>query len=74
MTPVLFAYGGWQTSSFLGGEVRDRGEDLPRGLILGVLGVIAVYVSVNFVYLRALGPAGLAGIDHAGFLGDARHC
>ena len=24
MTPVLFAYGGWQTSSFLGGEVRDR--------------------------------------------------
>lgn len=61
MTPVLFAYGGWQTSSFLGGEVRDAAKTLPRGLILGVLGVIAVYVSVNFVYLRALGPAGLAG-------------
>ncbi len=60
MTPVLFAYGGWQTSSFLGGEVRDAEKTLPRGLILGVLGVIAVYVSVNFVYLRALGPAGLA--------------
>jgi APA family basic amino acid/polyamine antiporter len=60
MTPVLFAYGGWQTSSFLGGEVRDARKTLPRGLILGVLGVIAVYVSVNFVYLRALGPAGLA--------------
>ena len=26
MTPVLFAYGGWQTSSFLGGEVRDAGR------------------------------------------------
>ncbi len=61
MTPVLFAYGGWQTSSFLGGEVRDAQKILPRALILGVLGVIAVYVSVNFVYLRALGPAGLAG-------------
>ncbi len=61
MTPVLFAYGGWQTSSFLGGEVRDARRTLPRGLILGVLGVIAVYVSVNFVYLRALGAAGLAG-------------
>ncbi len=61
MTPVLFAYGGWQTSSFLGGEVRDAAKTLPRGLILGVLGVIAVYVSVNFVYLRALGPVGLAG-------------
>jgi basic amino acid/polyamine antiporter, APA family len=60
MTPVLFAYGGWQTSSFLGGEVRDPRKTLPRGLLLGVLGVIAVYTSVNFVYARALGPAGLA--------------
>jgi len=60
MTPVLFAYGGWQTSSFLAGEVRDPRKTLPRGLVLGVLGVIVVYTSVNFVYVRALGPAGLA--------------
>ena len=60
MTPVLFAYGGWQTSGFLGGEVRDPRKTLPRGLVLGVLGVIAVYTSVNFIYVRALGPAGLA--------------
>ncbi len=60
MTPVVFAYGGWQTSSFLAGEVRDAPKILPRALILGVIGVIAVYVSVNFVYLRALGPQGLA--------------
>jgi APA family basic amino acid/polyamine antiporter len=57
---VLFAYGGWQTSSFLGGEVRDARKTLPRGLVLGVLGVILVYTSVNFVYVRALGPVGLA--------------
>ncbi len=60
MTPVLFAYGGWQTSSFLAGEVREPRKTLPRGLVLGVLGVIAVYTSVNFVYVRTLGPAGLA--------------
>ncbi len=60
MTPVIFAYGGWQTAGFLGGEVRDPRRTLPRGLILGVLGVIAVYVSVNFVYLHVLGAAGLA--------------
>lgn len=60
MTPVLFAYGGWQTASFLGGEVRDPRKTLPRGLVCGVLGVIAVYTSVNLVYVRALGPAGLA--------------
>ena len=60
MTPVLFAYGGWQTSSFLGGEVRDPRKTLPRGLVLGVLGVIAIYTSVNYIYVRALGPTGLA--------------
>ena len=60
MTPVLFAYGGWQTTSFLGGEIRDADRVLPRALILGVLGVVAVYVSVNFAYLHTLGPAGLA--------------
>jgi APA family basic amino acid/polyamine antiporter len=60
MTPVLFAYGGWQTSSFLGGEVREPRRILPRALVLGVLGVVAVYVSVNFIYLRSLGASGLA--------------
>jgi basic amino acid/polyamine antiporter, APA family len=60
MTPVLFAYGGWHTSSFLSGEIRNPQKTLPRGLVLGVLGVIAVYTSVNFVYVRTLGPAGLA--------------
>ena len=55
LTPILFAYGGWQTSSFLAAEVRDAPRVLPRALILGVLTVIVVYVSVNFVYLRVLG-------------------
>jgi APA family basic amino acid/polyamine antiporter len=60
MIPVAFAYGGWQTASFVAGEMRNPARDLSRGLILGVLGVIALYLSVNFVCLRALGPEGLA--------------
>jgi APA family basic amino acid/polyamine antiporter len=60
MVPVLFAYGGWQTASFVSGEMRDPRRDLPRGLFIGVAGVIVVYVLVTYVCLRALGPAGLA--------------
>lgn len=60
LIPVQFAYGGWQTSCFVAGEVRDPQKNLPRGLLAGVSGVIAVYLSVNFVCVRALGPAGLA--------------
>src|SRR5438105_4616986 len=60
LIPVQFAYGGWQTACFVAGEVREPRKNLPRGLLLGVMGVIAVYLSVNFVCLHALGPLGLA--------------
>jgi basic amino acid/polyamine antiporter, APA family len=60
MIPVLFAYGGWQTTNFIAAEIRDPRKNLPRALLLGVVGVIVLYVSVNFFYVQALGPAGLA--------------
>ncbi len=62
MTPVMFAYGGWQTASFMSGELRQPRRDLAIGLIVGVIGVIAVYLLVNMAYLRALGVDGLASI------------
>jgi APA family basic amino acid/polyamine antiporter len=61
--PVAFAYGGWQTASFVAGEMRDPRRDLARGLVLGVAGVVVLYVSVNFVCVRVLGPAGLAAAE-----------
>jgi APA family basic amino acid/polyamine antiporter len=60
MIPVLFGYGGWQTSCFVAGEMRRPERDLPRGLLIGVVGVIVLYVASAFVYVRALGAAGLA--------------
>ena len=60
LVPVLFAYGGWQTASFVAGELRAPRRDLPRGLLIGVIGVIVLYVSVNYVCVRVLGPGGLA--------------
>jgi APA family basic amino acid/polyamine antiporter len=60
MVPVLFAYGGWQTANFLAGEVKEPEKNLPRGLLLGVLGVVVLYLSVNWVCLRSLGPRELA--------------
>src|SRR5437899_7714439 len=60
MAPVLFAYGGWQTASFVSGEMRNPRRDLPRGLLIGVIGVILCYVLVSCSCLRALGVANLA--------------
>lgn len=63
MVPIAFAYGGWQTATFVAGEMRNPRRDLSRGLIAGVAGVVVLYLSVNFVCLRVLGPGGL---DRAG--------
>jgi APA family basic amino acid/polyamine antiporter len=60
MVPVAFAYGGWQTASFVAGEMRDPRRDLSRGLFAGVAAVVLLYLSVNFVCVKVLGPAGLA--------------
>jgi APA family basic amino acid/polyamine antiporter len=60
MIPVLFAYGGWQTACFIAGEIREPRKNLPRGLLIGVTGVIALYVSVSYICLRTLGAEGLA--------------
>ena len=63
MTPVMFSYGGWQTASFVAGEMREPRRDLPRGLLLGVCGVITLYVLVNYACLRVLGAEGLAATE-----------
>jgi APA family basic amino acid/polyamine antiporter len=63
MVPILFTYGGWQTASFVSGEMKDPQRDLARGLIFGVIGVVAVYLLVNTSFLAALGVGGLAASD-----------
>jgi APA family basic amino acid/polyamine antiporter len=60
MVPVLFSYGGWQTANFVAEEIREPRKNLPRALVTGVIGVVLLYLSVNFVCVYVLGPAGLA--------------
>lgn len=60
MLPILFAYNGFQGSSYVTSETIDPERTIPRGLILGVGAIIAIYVLVNIGALRVLGPAGLA--------------
>jgi APA family basic amino acid/polyamine antiporter len=60
LIPVLFAYGGWQSTNFVAAEMREPRRDLPRALIMGVAAVVTVYVLANIVYVKTLGVDGLA--------------
>ncbi|MBC5824732.1 MAG: amino acid permease [Candidatus Eremiobacteraeota bacterium] len=63
MIPVLFAYSGWQTSSFMTGELKNPAKTLPFGLLWGVVAVIVLYVLVNLVSVHVLGGDGLMRTD-----------
>lgn len=60
LVPVLFAYSGWQTSSFMAGELRNPGRTLARGMLIGTGAVVVLYLAVNALSVRALGETALA--------------
>jgi APA family basic amino acid/polyamine antiporter len=61
LLPAFFSYGGWQQTLWVGGAVRDPGRNLPRGIVLGTLVVVATYLGLNAAYFRLLGAEGVAG-------------
>src|SRR5438309_10209188 len=60
LVPILFTYGGWQQTNFIAEEIIEPERNLPRALVLGVAGVVIVYLLANVAYLRVLGLGGLA--------------
>jgi len=62
VTLTLFAYGGWQQSMWMAGEVRDAERTVPRAILLGVTIVVAVYLAANWAFLDLLG---FGGVSHA---------
>jgi len=66
LVAVFWTYDGWYSVNCTAGEIRDPGKNIPRGLILGVFSVTAIYVLVNFVYLLALPLDRLKGVVRVG--------
>lgn len=59
LVAVMWAYDGWGDLARIAGEVRDPARNLPRGLVLGTLAILAVYGVANLGYMRALGIEGM---------------
>lgn len=60
---VLLAYGGWSEMATLSAEVKDARRGMARALIFSILAITALYILVNWAFLRGLGYAGLAQAD-----------
>jgi APA family basic amino acid/polyamine antiporter len=51
MSKALFAYDAWNSVTFAAEEMKEPERNLPRALVLGTLGIMAVYCSAVAVYM-----------------------
>jgi APA family basic amino acid/polyamine antiporter len=54
MVATLWSYDGWNSLTYLAGEVREPKKNIPRALVLGTVIVICIYVLANMAYLYVL--------------------
>lgn len=60
---VMLAYGGWNEAAYVSAEVVGPGRSLPRALFWSIGLITALYLLMNFAYLRVLGMAEMGGSD-----------
>lgn len=63
MVFVLLTYGGWNEAAYISAELRGERTAIARVLIISIAAITAVYVLINFAYLKALGHAGMAASE-----------
>ncbi len=67
MISASFAYLGWETATWIAGDLRDPQKTLHRSLIAGTAFVTSLYLLLNIVFLRAQSVTSMEGaIDGIG--------
>ena len=52
---VSFTYGGYQQTINFGEEVNEPRKTIPKGIFIGILMIIILYLSVSYAYYNAIG-------------------
>ena len=64
LVAALWAYKGWETSSYSAGEVKNPQKKLPLGLLIGTASVVFLYLAANLAYLYVFPAASMAESKH----------
>lgn len=62
MIAVIWTFDGWNNINFTAGEIKNPKRNLPLSLILGTVGLTALYVAMNYIYLYALPIKDMMGV------------
>ena len=65
---VMYAYSGWNASTYIMGEVRNPTRTIPLSLGLGTLLVTALYLGINAAFLRTTPAAEMVGKQQIGLI------
>jgi APA family basic amino acid/polyamine antiporter len=65
---IMFAYSGWNASTYVGSEVMDPVKNIPRSLITGTLIVTFIYLLLNTLYIYAVPAGEMEGVISIGGL------
>ena len=63
---IMFAYSGWNASTYVGSEVINPVKNIPRSLITGTLVVTLIYLLLNTLYVYAVPAAEMKGVISIG--------
>ncbi len=63
LVAALWAYKGWETSTYSAGEIKNPQKQLPLGLFIGSASVIFLYILANLAYLYVFPAAKMAQSD-----------
>jgi len=63
LVAVLWSYDGWIEVTYVGGEIKNPGKNIPLSLIYSTILLIALYLSVNFVFVYLLSISEIAGSE-----------
>ena len=55
LVAVSFTYGGYQQTINFGDEVKNPQKNLPRGIFIGIIVIILLYLSVSYAYYKVIG-------------------
>jgi APA family basic amino acid/polyamine antiporter len=59
IVPIFFAYAGWNVTTYIGGEIKNPGRNIPRSLILGTGLAVVAYLLVQWVFLNGMPAASM---------------
>ena len=69
---VSFAYSGWNACVYLGSEIKNAGRNIPVSIIAATLAVIVMYILINVLYIYAVDPKEMYGVQEIGILAASK--